>query len=335
MVGASWALTISFAVLALAWREPRFEAEPRPEDPRPRRPWLAVARRADRRMVPGRPVLPAPTTHPTAGSVRSTSWCGSAWCPLALLAGHVWRDLSPWRSVQALVGRLSGRPDGFVAYPAWLGYWPAVAGLLAFVWLELASPDPGDIGAVRIWVAVYVVVTIAGGIVFGPRWHDRADPFDVYSGVVAHLSPFVRDRRLDVHNPLRTLPQIPVAPRAGGPARDAARLDRVRQLLGVVVLAVEGAVGARAEPDARGLLRRGGGAVPARDPRHRWRHARGARRPARPARPLAGADRGRLHLRPLPDVSRREGPGRGLRADVHRRRRRPSCSPRTRRRSPR
>ena len=38
MVGASWALTISFAVLALAWREPRFDAEPGPEDPRPRRP---------------------------------------------------------------------------------------------------------------------------------------------------------------------------------------------------------------------------------------------------------------------------------------------------------
>jgi len=211
MVGASWALTISFAVLALAWREPRFDADPAPEDPRPRRPWLGVLGA----LIAGWFLValysgPDDASNGGLGALYILVWVGLV--PLALLAGHIWRDLSPWRSVQALVGRLSGRPDGFVAYPAWLGYWPAVAGLLAFVWLELASPDPGDIGAVRIWVAVYVVVTIAGGIVFGPRWHDRADPFDVYSGIVAHLSPFVSDRRLDVHHPLRTLPKIPVEP---------------------------------------------------------------------------------------------------------------------------
>jgi hypothetical protein len=211
MVGASWALTISFAVLALAWREPRFDTEPEPEEPRPRRPWLAVLGA----LIAGWFLValysgPDDATNGGLGALYILVWVGLV--PLALLAGHVWRDLSPWRSVQAVVGRLVGRTDGFVAYPAWLGYWPAVGGLLAFVWLELASPDPGDIGTVRLWVAVYVVVTISGGIVFGPRWHDRADPFDVYSGVVAHLSPFVRDRRIDLHDPLRTLPQIPVEP---------------------------------------------------------------------------------------------------------------------------
>jgi hypothetical protein len=30
--------------------------------------------------------------------------------------------------------------------------------------------------------------------------------------MISHLSPFVRDRRLDVHNPLRTLPRIQVHP---------------------------------------------------------------------------------------------------------------------------
>jgi len=211
MVGASWALTISFAVLALAWREPRFDAEPGPEEPRRRRPWLAVLGA----LIAGWFLValysgPDDATNGGLGALYILVWVGLV--PLALLAGHVWRDLSPWRSVQAIAGRLTGRPDGFVAYPAWLGYWPAVAGILAFVWLELASPDPGDIGAVRLWVAVYVVVTVVGGLVFGPRWHDRADPFDVYSGVVAHLSPFVRDRRIDLHNPLRTLPRIPVEP---------------------------------------------------------------------------------------------------------------------------
>jgi hypothetical protein len=211
MVGASWALTISFAVLALAWKEPRFTAEPGLDEPRPRRPWLAVLGA----LLAGWFLVslyagPDDTSNGGLGALYIFVWVGLV--PLALLAGHVWRDLSPWRSIQALVGRLTGRPDGFVAYPTWLGLWPAVAGLLAFVWLELASPDPGDIDAVRAWVAIYVVVTIAGGIVFGPRWHDRADPFDVYSKVVSYLSPFNRGMIFALHNPLRTLPQIPVEP---------------------------------------------------------------------------------------------------------------------------
>jgi hypothetical protein len=213
MVGASWALTISFAVLALAWREPRFDAEPGPEDPRPRRPWLGVLGALMAGWFLGALFAGRDdASNAGLGAVYILVWVGLV--PLALLAGHVWRDLSPWRTIQALVGRVSGRADGFVAYPDRLGYWPAVVGLFAFVWLELASPDPGSIGAVRLWVAGYVVVTVIGGIIFGPRWYDRADPFDVYSQVVSYLSPFGRGRVLffALHNPLRSLPQVPIAP---------------------------------------------------------------------------------------------------------------------------
>jgi hypothetical protein len=210
MVGASWALTISFAVLALAWREPRFDEPPAAEPPA-RRPWLAIVG-----AVLGLWFLVAlfsgrdDTGNAGLGALYILVWVGLV--PLALLAGHVWRDLSPWRTFQSLIGRVLGRPDGFVAYPDRLGYWPAVAGLFTFVWLELASPDAGDVTVVRIWVAAYVVVTMVGGVVFGPRWYDRADPFDVYSAVVARLSPFVGDGHWTVHNPLRTLPQLPVHP---------------------------------------------------------------------------------------------------------------------------
>jgi hypothetical protein len=127
-------------------------------------------------------------------------WVGLV--PLALVAGHVWRDLSPWRT-------LTGR--GRWTYPERLGYWPAVAGLFAFVWLELASPDPGSVEAMRAWVALYAVAMLAGGYAFGPRWFDRADPFDVYSALVARLSPIARDGRFS-RNPLRGLTTIPVAP---------------------------------------------------------------------------------------------------------------------------
>lgn len=210
MVGASWALTISFAVLALAWREPRLVGEHAGELP-PRRPWLAVLGLLLAAWVLGTLFLgPDDSDNGGLGAFYVFVWVGLV--PLALLAGPVWRDLSPWRTLQALVGRLTGRPDGFVAYPERLGYWPAVLGLLAFVWLELASPDPGDIAAVRTWVAGYIGVTVLAGLVLGPRWYDRGDPFDVYSAIVARLSPFVRDGRWQLHNPLRTLPTLPTAP---------------------------------------------------------------------------------------------------------------------------
>ena len=211
MVGASWALTISFAVLALAWREPKFEVEPDVAEPRPRRPWLAmVGVLVTAWFLVALFAGPDDASNGGLGAFYILVWVGLV--PLALLAGHVWRDLSPWRTVQAVVGRAIGRPNGFVDYPRSFGYWPAVVGVFAFVWLELASPDPGDVGSVRTWVVLYMAFTITGGLVFGPRWYDRADPFDVYSGLVAHLSPLIRDRRLDVHNPLRTLPQVPIAP---------------------------------------------------------------------------------------------------------------------------
>ncbi len=211
MVGASWALTISFAVLALAWKEPRFDAESESEDVRPRRPWLAVVGVLVAVWFLGALFAgPADASNGGLGAFYILIWVGLV--PLALVAGHVWNDLSPWRTLQLLIGRAVGRPDGFVEYPRRLGHWPAVAGLFAFVWLELASADPGDLTTVRAWVTGYVLITVVGGIVFGPRWFDLADPFDVYSATIARLSPLVRDRRWSPGNPLRRLPELPVHP---------------------------------------------------------------------------------------------------------------------------
>jgi len=201
MVGASWALTISFAVLALAWKEPRLQSTSAVTAPPRRRPWLAVIG-----LLLTAWVLVALFGGPDDASngglqaIYILVWVGLV--PLALVAGHVWRDLSPWRT-------LTGR--GRWTYPERLGYWPAAVGLFAFVWLELASPDPGDVGAVRLWVALYVVAMITGGLAFGPRWFDRADPFDVYSSIVARLSPIARGGRPS-RNPLRGLTTLPVGP---------------------------------------------------------------------------------------------------------------------------
>jgi hypothetical protein len=211
VVGASWALTLSFVVVAWAWREPKFGDEVVANELPRRRAWLAVVGLVVTGLVLGA-LFAGPTTDENLGlpAIYTGVWVGLV--PLALAGGHVWRDLSPWRTIQGAVGRLSGRPDGWLTYPERLGYWPAAIGLFAFVWLELASPDPDSVTAVRTWMGAYVGLTVLGGIAFGPRWYDRADPFDVYSAIVARLSPLVRDGRWTLHNPLRTLPTIAIAP---------------------------------------------------------------------------------------------------------------------------
>jgi hypothetical protein len=185
VVGATWALTLSFVVLVFAWREPRFAAHDI-APVRPRRAWLAV-------VGLGLSAWMAYALFLGPGAAREAGmralyiyvWVGLV--PLALLAGGVWRDLSPWRTVQAGIGRLTGRPDGWLRYPATLGYWPAAVGVFSFVWMELASPDPTSVVTVRTWVILYAVASVVGGVLFGPKWFDRADPLDVYSMLVARL----------------------------------------------------------------------------------------------------------------------------------------------------
>jgi hypothetical protein len=108
-----------------------------------------------------------------------------------------------------VLSRLTGGDpeDGVLTLPRWVGLWPAAFGLLAFVWLELVSPDANFLWAIRLWFAVYVAVMVIGAAVFGDRWIAAADPFEAYSTLVGHLSVFGRrdDGALVVRNPLTNL----------------------------------------------------------------------------------------------------------------------------------
>ena len=160
-------------------------------------------------------------------------WVGMV--PVSLLFGRIARAVSPVRTLNLLLAKVTGGDPavGVFAYPVRLGYWPAALGLLAFVWQELVNPQSAYLGSVRIWLAAYVAVMLVGAAVFGDEWFERADPFEVYSNLLAKLSIWGRtDGRLG-----RTQPagqprhhRPPAGP--GGRGRGAVRLDGVRQLPG-------------------------------------------------------------------------------------------------------
>ena len=217
LIGAAWALTFTFAVVALAWRKPRFDPE-KPGLALPRWVTTAVDAPATRWTVGllalalagwvavASVVGPPGSGNPLPGVFYVLLWVGIV--ALSVLFGPVWRVLSPVRTIMRLL-RMSRD-----AYPPRLGYWPAAAGLFAFVWLELASPDPGSVGAVRIWLLVYLAVTLSGAAACGTRWCSHADPFEVYSVVASRCAPVRRgaDGQIAIGNPFNHLPTLPIRP---------------------------------------------------------------------------------------------------------------------------
>ncbi len=226
IVGAAWALTFTFALVAFAWRRPRFDPQ-RPGRPLPAGLTRLVDARATRWAVAAVAlgfavwVLVAGVWGPQnqgnalLGAFYVLLWVGLV--ALSLVFGPIWRVISPVRTLYVLLARITPqrvhRPR--LTYPESWGYRPGALGLFAFVWMELASPNPAALPWVKTWVLVYVVVLLAGAWLCGQRWLARVDPFGVYSMAVSRLSPFRRNPntgRIVVGNPFDHLPSLPVRP---------------------------------------------------------------------------------------------------------------------------
>jgi hypothetical protein len=218
IAGGTAALIVSFCVLVLAWRRPRF-ADRQLGRALP----AGLARVIDSDVWTwGLRVLgllfggwflwalvagPDRVTNPVFGSFYVLLWVGIV--PASLLFGRIFRALSPVRTINLLFAKATGGDParGVTAYPERLGYWPAAVGLFAFVWLELVDPHSAYLGPVRVWLAAYFAVMLIGSALFGDTWLSRADPFEVYSDLVAKLSFWARrdDGTLVWRSPLANL----------------------------------------------------------------------------------------------------------------------------------
>ncbi len=226
VIGAAWALTFTFALVAFAWRRSRFDAQ-RPVRPLP----AAVTTLVDSPVTRGIAAVVAlvftgwtlvaglcgPQTQANAllGVFYVLLWVGLV--AMSLLVGPVWRVISPVRTIYLVLQRVTparlGRPR--LSYPESWGYRPAAVGLFAFVWMELASPNPAALPWVKAWLLVYTVVLLGGAWLCGQRWFARADPFGVYSMVVSRLSPLRRDaetQKIGIGNPFDHLLSLPIRP---------------------------------------------------------------------------------------------------------------------------
>ncbi|BBH16710.1 hypothetical protein Back2_09970 [Nocardioides baekrokdamisoli] len=221
ITAAVGALVVSFVVLALTTR-PDSAARPVRDRsvPLPRRivdstGWV-VAWRVVGVLIAAYTAYvaiwsPDLATNPLFGIFYVLMWVGVVFA--SLLFGEVWKAISPVRAVAEVLYTARGTREPLLRYPERLGMWPATLGLLAFTWLELVHPDNDFQSPVRTWLTVYVAVMIVGGQIWGDTFYENCDPFEVYSSLMARLSPWARvDGRLVLRRPLANLDATPTKP---------------------------------------------------------------------------------------------------------------------------
>ena len=105
------------------------------------------------------------------------------------LIGDVYATVNPWRALcDLLEWRSPGAFRARIAYPARLGYYPALALYMAFIWLELfAHASPRGLGMALL---AYTLVQLGGARLFGPgAWFRHGEMFGVILRLVAKMAP--------------------------------------------------------------------------------------------------------------------------------------------------
>lgn len=104
---------------------------------------------------------------------------------LTYLGGNTWPVVNPWRNIVSVL------PSGFVEYPERLHRWPAVAGLLLLVWIEVVFPISTIPSVLALVIIGYTVATVAGAVLVGPdAWFKYADPVSVLFRFFGTVAPF-------------------------------------------------------------------------------------------------------------------------------------------------
>jgi hypothetical protein len=216
--GASLVLIVSYFLLSYAWHVARFEGDR----------WRPLSAGLSRILL-SRPVdvlcgalgvfllgvsiwaglygVGTPDLNFSLTFLFVTAWLGLV--VASVLGGNVFRALNPWRAIarvfRGFLKLLAGQsPKPPFRYPERLGRWPAAAGILGFLWLELVWGSSGfqAVGVeprdAAIAALVYSAYALGGMALFGiEAWLDRGEAFSAYFGMFSRLSVFeVREGRL-------------------------------------------------------------------------------------------------------------------------------------------
>jgi hypothetical protein len=198
ILGGALTVALSFAIVALVVRTHRAApAALEPAQPRLAGPALAIVSRALATL--GLALLALTIAaglfgeqHPARNLATTMVWI-VWWIGLAFVAAFVadlWPLVNPWRTIARLAAALAPRRLRPRPYPRRWAEWPAVAWLLAFVWLELVYPAPSHPRTIAVAALVYSLATFAGMALFGREtWLRRGEAFTLFFGMLGRFAP--------------------------------------------------------------------------------------------------------------------------------------------------
>ncbi|WP_435181411.1 hypothetical protein [Halorussus sp. AFM4] len=109
---------------------------------------------------------------------------------VSILVGSPWRALSPCRGAHAVLEFFEGSRVRLRVYPEPLGVWPAVVGFVVVVGvIENLTVIPRSPRLTVGFVALYAVVMVLGGTLFGRAWFRHADVFEVLYRQFGRVAP--------------------------------------------------------------------------------------------------------------------------------------------------
>ncbi|MFT5371258.1 MAG: hypothetical protein ACI9R7_000785, partial [Lysobacterales bacterium] len=138
-------------------------------------------------------------------------WVGFAY--ISGLLGNLWLVVNPWSASFRWIENLwdffshDGKFGLNIAWPQWLGVWPAVCLFAWFVWAELIWPESDTPKSLAEAALTYSLITWSGMFVFGRKaWLRGGEAFTVVFGFLARFSitgvdPDVKDRNLMIRPP--------------------------------------------------------------------------------------------------------------------------------------
>jgi hypothetical protein len=214
--GVSLALLISFLAMAVLWKQPVLD-----------------------RSAGGRRLIPIPVSTGLGLIGRALALVLYAVClwagwnganeinnnilPVALyvtvwvggqliggLVGDVWGAVNPVdtvaRGAEAVVRPLGLTEDE----PGW-GQWPAVVGMIVFLFYELSHPTGSTPRTLGLLLTVHLILTVVAAMMWGAAWVRRNDPFTALFALVGAMAPiYGADGEIRSRPPLTGLARVPV-----------------------------------------------------------------------------------------------------------------------------
>ena len=108
---------------------------------------------------------------------------------LTAVVGDLYDAINPWRTLAQMLERgVNGFTHGRLRYPPALGYWPALAFYMAFIWIELfGHTKPFSLATI---LAVYSGVNLFGVWLVGEgAWFRYCEFFAVFFRLIAKMAP--------------------------------------------------------------------------------------------------------------------------------------------------